>query len=254
MSISKRLIDEIQSKATELHVKNPNLHWYECLNQSTQEITVGKYYFADLSPYFQQQLLKSQNDLEVCCKKIAKEIKKKLNISYTEARKLAANSLGIDDHEKITEISRQNSLVDQELNQLLQVQSGRTLVTKLSEYIKLPKLDGFYAENGLNKIFFIHQFDYIKVPIKACDKYNISPIVFEGDMAILPIIVLRYNGKLKDFQYPIDRTPEALSMINKSLMEEDVTFRLSIISGDTEIISPICDECGLDSDECICSF
>jgi hypothetical protein len=246
------------------------LHWYECLDTATLEVTGGQRHFVELTPFFKQTFLKTPKDLEVAVRKVAKELKKSDGISFLEGRKRAADLFGIDNHEEVTKISEDDNSCKQDIHALLQSASSRKLVRTVEEYLSLPAINTLKKTNVDEVDINVYQFDYIVVPLKACDKHRIEPSVINGD-AYLPIVVVNVNGQLTDYQLPLEYTPYILDEI-QSINHLDSKYKL-ILANEVELITiskksgnfittyilkedissyNYCDACGLPTDECIC--
>lgn len=205
MSLSKRLIENIEISASEHQAKHPDCHWYQCLDAATIQLT--KRHFTELHPFFQQDLLRTPADLERATKKVAREIQKENpGYSYSKARTIAAKQFGIDNHEDIKEISSIPNDIRIENTTFLDRISGRKMAGTVMEYLSLPELSTIEFSDSEETIIEIEQFDYIFVPIEACEKHGIIPTTVINNEACLPLVVIDIEGIKTDFQMPIEAT------------------------------------------------
>ncbi|MGR5320888.1 hypothetical protein [Vibrio sp. DNB22_19_1] len=294
MSVTKRLVDDISNFATELQSRCRDKTWYGCLDEATLAVTNNAHHFKDLHPKFGVHLLRSPNDLSIAIKRASKKLVKTENIKHSDARQHVAMQWGFNDSEQfekqVNDQIKAYQRYAREYDLLLQgSDSELELINTADEWLALPMFDDAFSEG--KSCMWIHQLDYVKVPLEACRKRNIDAVLSQEGAVLLPYVRL-LEPLSPDLPIKALRLPEASilkviewtyrELINDFNAPEERKYKL-FITGDInpEVFvqtyvpsdkvssrlrpyralrlwslqsAEICSECGLPVEECFCTY
>lgn len=220
MSITQRLIEAIEAAAKRYQIQSPNLHWYECLDLATLEVTGGEHHFVELNAFYQQSLTKTPNDLVIAVSKVARELKT-TGINHIEARKKAALRFGIEKHEDVKKLCGMPANVKEDIYATLNKHSGRTPARSVSEYVALPSIETLKRAYPEKTAYKLSQLDFLGAPLEACVKHKLEPSVIINEEAFLPVAVVFIDGQKIDHQLP----PEMMEFVLEETKKIDFADR-----------------------------
>jgi hypothetical protein len=219
--MSKRFIEEISNVSLELSKNQPDLSRYECLEKATQQVTKNKNYFSELAPIYQTHLLGGTPDIDAHVKRKVRGLVKEQKIPNAMARRQVKAELGIVDDRDVKLRAKNNKDFESNHLNLLRKLTGRTLAKTLVEYLNLPHLDAEEIKRREPEHLLVEQFDYIEVPLKACEKQCIEPHYVIDAKALFPIAVIKeQSGKLKDYQLASEAMESVMSVIRTPAFED----------------------------------
>jgi hypothetical protein len=215
MSMSKRFIEQIEKVSIDLQTTQPELSRFECLEKATTQLTGNEKHFSDLHSFYQNSLLEGHQGVDGFVKRKAKKLAKQNSISHKTARRKITASIGVESDENVLKLVEDNRNCEDKRLEMLRKITGRALVDNFFDYLNLPHLDSEELKRKDSESVLIEHFDFLPVPVQACEKLSIAPTYIIENKAFFPIAVVKQNdGKMKDHQLPQEAMAWVMSVLH----------------------------------------